>query len=1411
MALFYNNNNYFFLQASFLLYIKCFLFYKDETHRLRELHSLNRVGDSESIDVCIRSSFDLLPPGFQRRFVALSFFRSSFDKQAAEAVLDGDVNALEDQYNLHRTQSNHISSRAMSPSSIADQPIMSSLSSVHQDTDSLTIQNSSRLLSNPEDDYSLLSPGTSTPRNPPKLTYSISCDILRELAEASLVEFDQERHRYRLHEFLRLFATNEAERALKSDDNNEKLKLALPLNIKHEYDVSNLHREYSQVESEGNSEESEEKSGEENGDADDEQDSDEKRQDCSSFQDYDSTDELSERMTRFDWKNDYAIDKDIAMQSSLRLYLFTCAKRYVLYYRDVLYQASEVFLSGGTLHGFDNDRANIEAAIRLAWDMARYHCSSSILVDVERLIRSYAAKSNRGRVISHDLVSEMETTSVDSSVYISDQYFEESDGCVEKKGGLLHQDSHVESGNGLDLTLPHLHDEVANTPTISSPENIRLSSTDSSNSSSALTNVLLRDQFNKRQQERTESKLEKRKARERDREETGVIKPPLQRLKSASTKSVASSRIDLLWDDNDGDEATYWARLYCSICVAGRHILRTRMEPHVRLTVFGKCLAFATSWRIHHGGEIPLPSFASLFTGSGGVVTEDIVQSSTEAIEAARYEEELCRSAKWALSPHEALLLVEMGTIMSDISRFEESKTMYKQSITLQVDILHRRDHCGVAEAQTMLAVLFNFLQINQDTAEKMLQQSLAIRTRVFGPKHPIVATSLNNIANMKRQEHRKWEEVESIYKECLAIREAALGETNPQVAQTYNNLGLLYSHMHKFDLAEEMYMKSLEIRRECLGDKCIEVASSLNNLGNLKKYQKKFEEAAKLIKDSLDIRLNYYREMNDTVAQSYLNLSSVYEEMGRFDDAEDALKKCAAQREEVCPNADQLIKTLHKLALLLFKQRKYTEAEQAIAKRNTAISNAPPDSKKRLERRYLSKGSFSTRIYIKCGIEESFGFRGRFFGAKHVHLNKIQQQSNTSIEFNRVSKKNAENQDKATSHSIPHSSSFHSIGSTTDFDSCSVVSFDSHLDSVSVNTGKDTSESPKLIPPSLRTSHESLSQEGVIYSNLRNVSPNILDTTYFIFEPFVPVTNDILDPELNAHVVHGSPHDNHAHNKNAENDCHSSYIPSIKPSIDSKTDKKEDSLNTETENCPKVQNKQGSVERWMIGIRSDSADSLMLGKRLCLNHLNNLRERYNKWVIDGKQVRQDRDKRNPNTFDGINSQKKSQYDRRSSKDSKRSILDKKPQTTSINPITDEHTMDKFHISPKLSPQALAIETEQQDVHSSLRPGPKEKSRFFSKDGCNSKQSTRTHSFQGAREIQEQSNICTNSSGLLDNLAEMSEQETCTKMNSDNDSDFNGWEQVKRKWKGGYKDKKIKEKESRPKYGSQKNKQGEFI
>ena len=88
--------------------------------------------------------------------------------------------------------------------------------------------------------------------------------------------------------------------------------------------------------------------------------------------------------------------------------------------------------------------------------------------------------------------------------------------------------------------------------------------------------------------------------------------------------------------------------------------------------------------------------------------------------------------------------------------------------------------------------------------ATDVAKEALKVAENTFGPDHPRVATSLNNLGEVYGAQGR-YAEAEPLYKRALAILEEALGSEHPEVARMLQNMVELYKVMGNKEEAERL------------------------------------------------------------------------------------------------------------------------------------------------------------------------------------------------------------------------------------------------------------------------------------------------------------------------------------------------------------------------------------------------------------------------------------------------------------------------------------------------------------------------------------------------------------------------------------------------------------------------------
>jgi len=236
-------------------------------------------------------------------------------------------------------------------------------------------------------------------------------------------------------------------------------------------------------------------------------------------------------------------------------------------------------------------------------------------------------------------------------------------------------------------------------------------------------------------------------------------------------------------------------------------------------------------------------------------------------------------------------------------------------------------NHPEVATSLNNLADLYRD-QGRYADAEPLYQRSLDISEKTLGAEHPAVATSMNNLAGLY-QDQGRYAEAEPLYQRSLAILERTFGPGHPSVATSLNNLAGLYQTQGRYPEAEPLYQRSLAILERTFGPEHPDVAVSLNNLAELYRALGRYPEAEPLYQRSLAIREKALGPEHPSVARGLNNLAALYRIQGRYADAEPLYQRSLAIREKALgPEHPAVAMSLNNLAGLYQAQGRYPEAE---------------------------------------------------------------------------------------------------------------------------------------------------------------------------------------------------------------------------------------------------------------------------------------------------------------------------------------------------------------------------------------------------------------------------------------------------------------------------------------------------
>ena len=176
-----------------------------------------------------------------------------------------------------------------------------------------------------------------------------------------------------------------------------------------------------------------------------------------------------------------------------------------------------------------------------------------------------------------------------------------------------------------------------------------------------------------------------------------------------------------------------------------------------------------------------------------------------------------------------AQLLYQVGQYLHKHAQYEQAEPLYKRALAIYEQELGP-DHPHVATNIDNLASLYRN-QSKYVQAELLYQRALMLAEKAAN--HSSVATSLNNLAELSRLQG-KYDKAESLYKRALVYLEQTLGPEHPYVATALENLTILYCDQGKYNQAEPLYQRTLVLYKQTSGLEHIDTATALGNYVDL-------------------------------------------------------------------------------------------------------------------------------------------------------------------------------------------------------------------------------------------------------------------------------------------------------------------------------------------------------------------------------------------------------------------------------------------------------------------------------------------------------------------------------------------------------------------------------------------------
>ena len=212
---------------------------------------------------------------------------------------------------------------------------------------------------------------------------------------------------------------------------------------------------------------------------------------------------------------------------------------------------------------------------------------------------------------------------------------------------------------------------------------------------------------------------------------------------------------------------------------------------------------------------------------------------------------------------------------------------------------LHGPESTQAAAAMTVVARLVH-AQGDFDTARRLDQAALAMRRRVFGERHPLVAQSLLQLASDVKNSGGPLPEALALCRQSLLLRRELLPPGSREVGESLMGLGNMYRAMNRPDSAKAALLEALELRRRLAPPEPDAVAATLTALSLVYTQASDWRAAEPLLREAVALRRALPRPRTGRLEMSLSTYGMTLRNLSRSAGAESVLTECATLREEL-------------------------------------------------------------------------------------------------------------------------------------------------------------------------------------------------------------------------------------------------------------------------------------------------------------------------------------------------------------------------------------------------------------------------------------------------------------------------------------------------------------------------------
>ena len=290
----------------------------------------------------------------------------------------------------------------------------------------------------------------------------------------------------------------------------------------------------------------------------------------------------------------------------------------------------------------------------------------------------------------------------------------------------------------------------------------------------------------------------------------------------------------------------------------------------------------------------------------------------------------------------QAQMMHTMATTYADLGLYPRAESLDERALAIRQKVFGPR-HPETLRLKSTLAMEEYYFEGRYAEAEQMLRETLKAQREVLGSQHQVTLDSMANLGNVLDQE-AKYPEALALQQSVLDVQRRALGPENRDTVEAMLEVAGTLGFMGRYGEAETIQRKGLDVRRRMLGPEHPDTLNTMGDLATTLYNERKYADAEKIHREVLDKERRVLGPEHPNTIWTMDALADDLLELGRHADAERLAREAVGIEQRVHgPESPYYLFAELTLADVLAAEGHYQNAEKLYreANRNATNGNA--------------------------------------------------------------------------------------------------------------------------------------------------------------------------------------------------------------------------------------------------------------------------------------------------------------------------------------------------------------------------------------------------------------------------------------------------------------------------------------